>query len=573
MPPTGLTPRPLSPHAANNEVTFQVSSTKQKTYKVATGAVIFYNHRVADLGDLETGDDVEAEYILNSDEEIVALRAVKYVGAKLVDAYDARHDEIDFKVGASLDVDPDELEITVVRDGAAASLEDLAENDVLYYWYDDDASPEQVLIYAYSTKAEGTLESVSGSWTYVTVEGKGYYLTDPWYLSDDKGDTFAQKAAGASDWSGFLGTDVVAYLDHFGNVLAISGEPEEEEPEAIYAIAYDVKQVGGLEEVIYLRTFGADGKPHDYVVTKKTKINDTEVGATYTETRVEQLLTDNGAIPSLGPAGSGFYLVTVTLDSAGKLATVDTATSDDGTLTVSAKYDRVSFAGSTSAVTDKTVVFDLDAVFDGTPDIGDASVASWAALENATGTITGVVLADLGNALAIVVTDGTLRAEVTVGALESTYYTADGLNVKLNIKGESKAFTNETDKFTVSSLIYGNFGPAGGFSDLKKKEIVKITLDSAGKPVNAEELLAADTDPGAGEQRGPVEVKAVSASLYKIKIGDTYFFGDADTAVYDCTGSSPVAVDWSSIVAGDYVQLFDVNGDGIYDVIKIVPKP
>ncbi|NYB74674.1 S-layer homology domain-containing protein [Sedimentibacter hydroxybenzoicus DSM 7310] len=185
-------------------------------FELAEDAIVFYNYeRVTDLAKMASNKvgegygelgEVAGKIILNDDEEIIYMNMINYDLPRVITDVNLKDEKVKYFTytdsESTLKLDGEKY--TVMKNGEIAELEDLATDDVLYFW---EVGGTYVLE-AYDYKIEGILDSVDSDnnmyWDYtLVVDGKSISVGPAFTISTDENDTINSLATNPSayEWT------------------------------------------------------------------------------------------------------------------------------------------------------------------------------------------------------------------------------------------------------------------------------------------------------------------------------------------------------------------------------------
>lgn len=186
----------------DNKVEITLDSTDD-TFEVAEDAVVYYNfEKVTNLADLASEKEgvgyaylweTAGTIILDDNDDIIFMDMVNLDLPVVITEVDVEDEEVKYfnETESESTIDLDGEEYAIYKDGKIADLEDLEQDDVLYYWELSDGS---YVLSAFASKITGTLESVDSDsnkyWDYsLVVDGKTIYVGPKFTISTDENDT------------------------------------------------------------------------------------------------------------------------------------------------------------------------------------------------------------------------------------------------------------------------------------------------------------------------------------------------------------------------------------------------
>lgn len=460
--------------------------------------------------DTYTADRVTA--VLDSG-DIMAVLFEEYGNPGIVDEVD---DDYISVLGAA-DVDLEDEDYAVIKDGALASLNDLKAGDLIYNVEDVHGLDNLIVAVSKDKAIEGTLEKANSDFSKITVDGKEYNVDDDAIASSDGGDSYDNwPTNNASD---FMGEDVAILLSPAGKVAAITSDFEAEAA-GLYGILLDVS-IAGFDHKVKILTAAGDKATFD--------LDEDEVIADVNGGNDKKVFDADAPSTTLAEVDD---LIKYGLNSKGEIDSI-TAINNPATVGATDKdNDRIKLDGSWYRVSDSSVFF--------AQDNGDWQTVSWNTF--AKSNIVGKsVNYDLdGNTVTAVVYNGEIEAAGDYGVILGSGYNTGGAYYELIVLGDTVTYnlaSGDPDEDVVG-LVYGF-------------------------KLNADNEITLDPDAKTTDISG--EVKAFSARNY-INVGEAYYDLDAETSIVDVSGTSPKVV--TSVGKGKTVDLY-VDEDGFVDYIII----
>lgn len=298
-------------------------------YALAEDAKLVVNRQPAvDLDDLTVIEDKQATVIVNDDDEVVfAIVFEPDAGDRVVEV-STKHEVVEFDSLRDLELE-DYDSVLIYKDGKIAELDDIDEDDVLYYAEDTVGDDDVLLVKVFDDKVKGEVTKVSSDEETIYIDGEEYALAaDCDYFGD------------ADE---LIGDEVVALLDRVGDILFVDivDETEEEEDDSQYAVylASEYDSSTSFGETTYTAEFKM------FLASDESSIFDVVVSDDLSVTVEDQTSTVLGT--------TGGYNVTTDADGV-----VDFDLDGDGTIDDVEVYDALQVIFDT---TDKLVKYSLNA--------------------------------------------------------------------------------------------------------------------------------------------------------------------------------------------------------------------
>lgn len=481
-------------------------------YDIAGDAVIVVNESVysADGWD-ETFYPCEMSFILDSDDYVIYAEFVDYsdMSSGLVEDVDIDGDDVDIDTyaGSSLSVNTDDDMVMVF--GAADSLADIEEFDVLY-WNDWNEDSDDYALYVVRDTADGEADRyVNGD--YIRVDGDKYYDGEngAYYSLDD-----ASNFDASAEFEDYSEEDVMLYLDGCGDIYAISGDVEAVAD--LVALALDDVEMDSSfgDDVYRVDLYLAAGEEVTYYFEDDYAPIELVAGEL-----VEYGLNDDGEIDDFG------------LYSAANDAVVATIDGDDAE-----DYNRLTAGGSRYYAVSDTVIFyaaDMDDVelwdWDDIVDAGDVDVD-------------GFVYGD---------SDRDIEYLVLTSELE----------------GAEADFAVVVDTWSVGSDDFVGYVTLDGYAEDELGEVVDAVYEDAAYAIyfNVSDIDLTELE--ADYEASTLGEDAYNDSRSTITIGTTEYDIDADTLIVDTTDDDAVitASDLGEDVIDAYIDEF-----GYVEVIVVI---
>ena len=483
-----------------------------KVYTLAGAAKVFTNG-VAD-GAYANGNEVKL--VLNSDGDVKSVVAIGYDTGVVTDT------DVDGKLiitdAFTLDFSATQSS-SITKNGAAISIADVQADDVVQY-YGDVAGNKVVVV---------TRNAKTGTLTRYNADGSVVI----------GGATYSQSNAALDLTALTIGSDYTVLLDKYGKIWAIN---EVSAPAAAKTYAL----------VLSAARTVTTSTGEDYYFTAK-KADNTSV---YLKLASK---VDVGAGPVAADPGmiAADTLIQYTVNSDGLVNGItDVNPVDDPAFALSASTKR---AGDL-LVTASTVIVDMqNQTFITSADLFKLDAAT-----------TGVAIADSTGVRAklVAISSSTpATPDVPYAYVTGAYKDADGWHVTALAEGKSTAYGAD-DTITIDGV------PGKTAADLTDGVLYVFTFTASSvsaADVSTQSLLAgADHNVALSYDSNDqiLTYKAVDAN--SAKIGNSlYGVFNADTVVIDATGDSAKIGTTATIAAGKTVELYDLDGDNVIDVVIV----
>ncbi len=472
--------------SATDKATDEVKlDDSNKTYKIASGAEVFKNIDDTEIygGDASVLNALAGrniKVVLDSDDQVKYAVVTEWYNNDgdtqlgIVDSVDTSDEIIEFQNDLS-DLELEDYDYVIYKDGAQIELGDISADDVLNILIDD--SDEEAYIVVTSEKVEGEVTDVRYNDANrpdsfdIYVDGTKYDVAGfngiyPATYSDDENDTFnALDKSGLTDLNG---QDVTLYLDADGKVVhVLSGEIDSD------------SNIGVVSSDAQPGTYG------DEVRVKVTNISGTEVTYTFDPDDVELWVngtktTDPDAtdfVNTLEASNTTLYPdsflpVDVTLDSSGKLSKIEVVTDDydndsDGS-TIDKDDNTIELPNGDFYVTDSTYIFDMTAGYD------DVDVVTWSSIKN--GSLSNIYFSTDGDEVEyLFIMGGSVSSDNSYGVIKGFTVDLDGDDAVVVVlpDGSEETIRSENANF-VGEYVYNS--P----SALAKGQFIQYTTDSDG---------------------------------------------------------------------------------------------
>jgi|GEM_PF-977416 len=506
----------------DTEITFYNDDTAQiddEYYDVADGAMLnaFPTNlaAIAENDGTYTADKVTA--VLDGG-DIIFVLFEEYENPGIVESVDDNY--INVVSGSSGNVDLEDEDYAVIKDGVLASLNDLEAGDLVYVI--KDAHDLDYLIVAESSNnaISGTLEDINADYTKITVDGVEYDVDSDAIASSDDGKNYEPFTGSFAD--DFAGQDVNILLSPAGLVAAVTSDFDAEP--GLYGILLDVT-TAGFDHKVRILTAAGDKATFD--------LDEDEVVADVVYDDDKKVFDADQ--PGGEPLAVLYDLIKYGLNSKGEIDSITAITKDATVKDADKDNNRIKLDDSWYRVTDTTAFFGLGP--DG-PD--DWTTTTWSNFADV-----GEVPVNFdydGNTVTAIVYNGPVTTEGDYGVILKAGRNVDGPYYRLMVLGEEVTY---------------NLANASDFNATVVSEVYEFTLNA-----DNEITLGDVAEPKVDKKK----VEAFSAGNY-IKVDGAYYDFDDETSIVDVTGDAPEVK--TSVGTGETVNVY-VDGDGYVDYIVIV---
>ena len=451
-----------------------------------------------------------------------------------------------------LDVD----DVVVVKDGAYATVNDLKSTDIVYVTADDFGL--DFYVEAYSMTASGTLEAGydtrgDGVLDQVKIAGKKYDLNEELIVSSDDADTWSSLSGDETFFDDFYGQNVKFGLDKKGDVAFIMTATKADSA-SIYGIVDDADTNNrGVVQSVTMMT--SEGKTITY------DVNTDEIEMEFLADYANAWSYDDVADETIDLD----FFVKISLDTTGKISDLSLLEGDDLSSLDDASKDlqKIRVDGAWKYTSADTKV--IDAKLEG-EDADTVSISDLLDSVDTTAISGAYVKLDGSNVKFIFINDGALDVSADDRAMIiDKFFGDDGKkSVTVDIRGivSDKELDNTADYSDIGYDVLYSYSMSSAKIDIDITNELDITVDG--------DVYGPVTD--VDETHKSFEINADSDDSDLIQ----NYSLDADSYVYDMTGSDPVyANDISKISDGDFVFVLETDGTdedrvGIADVVLIV---
>jgi len=558
------------------------------TLDVVDDAVLYLNNAATALSDAYDG--AEATVVVNDDDEVVAILATVYDDVLVVTDVDLDDEEIEGFGQASNDPDDIVLELgdydTVLFVGAAASLEDIEELDVIHYF--EDAANEALYLLVVRSSVAGELDEVQAADEVtsidIVIDGEEFDLADSTFSTDDNDDV--SDLAAESDLDDFVGEDVTVLLDKDGNVRHIFAEIEEAPVETVVGFVidmFDLKTADGYK--YYVRLLTENDEKVSYEVTDDTSFE--VYGGTDDKVTYDTIDSDDDValddLVELELASDGTVDTYTEFDPAEMKSDAnfngDDIDDDYNLITVGGMKYKASGAVFFNLTDEEALTWD---VFEDISLADENSNPSddWLAVDAVvSGKVADYVLfsytpADVSVAYA---------AEADYAMVLGRGRTADGATLHLLLP-DGDTVTYLAEDATVASTTYSNYtaNSTSVITDIDEGDLIEYALVSGGDELDTVTELEVDynaLDASLTDvQYLYIDEDGVDTTNFILDVLDAETGGNAgtlivdpDAVVFDVT-DDPVISSFSKLREDYEIQAFDADDDGVVDYIKITDK-
>lgn len=526
-------------------------------------------------------EGADATLVLDAAGKITFMVVTQFDGSVVVSDVNDRFERFDAwdAVGAEARFDlTDYAASRFVKGGAEVVLGGVDELDVGHYFEVSFGGDDYLYVELYDDKVAGEVDAVAidaDDNLVVTVDGDDYALDSDGTLSVD--DNATVEAATEEGMEDFLGREATLYLDRDGDARHIVGDFEAAEATAFCgAIKTQFYKMAapepGEEDHFYVRLFRPNGATERYEITA--------------ETYFEALTNVNYGTLSIEGAGYANDAALPALNAGITVGTfVDCELNDDGTLAALTEHefddDSVGWNLMEADIdADRDLLLHWRAAADILIiDVGEWEVIPWSTFVQISITTPPVDQTRMdhnGDAtLETIIFDSTGHfvdygaAAEGVGIVLAREVTAEGTAVEVLVEDDEQTYL--VASVVPGARAGGNEGAStGNWSDIDAGDLV--TFESTGDEfTDLTERLALDFS---GLYSYWVEDYAEADGIITIRdaadpegAGTTDLLLDEDWVVYDVTGD-PEQVD--EVSEDDVIQAFDLDGDGLVEVIKII---
>ncbi|MCR6545412.1 S-layer homology domain-containing protein [Dehalobacterium formicoaceticum] len=538
-----------------NKEEFKIDGTKYDKADYFTG------NEYGETGATAYDDDGYYRAYVNEDKEVYKVSRRNEKTPAIVEEFDGEltlKDPGDFGDNDQAEkIDFKDDTVLVEKGGAFVEPKALAENDVIYVT-EDLYGYDYYIEVAGSVNKTGKLDSYktnNGNVTSVRIDGTSYDVAEYDLLSDNEGKDF-NKAITEKNIEDFDGKTITYFLNKANQVCIIITGEAGEGSNRIYGVITDLGyRYGNPAKINEIKVLKADGKETTYDVdTDEVEIYEDELNidefikfAVNADNDIDsltvlaQLNDDEVIVPTTAGKDPDFddYIDTDNDEYVGDLT--------DG----NSDNNRIRFEGKWLTLDDKTVVFNAGRFIDDDAEVIDNDdLVDWA--EDLTGAVTVYVEYSNSKVEYVYLNDDVTSATAVDYALVLDNYKKSGKDwVEIDVKGTAQNYEVKNN-IPVEYAIYD-------YSISSNKFSVKNT-----------DMVFDPEDVTAGSY---YEVEDVDRSGNAIKMDGEWFYGDADTIIYDYTdyyddGDDPLyASSVRAISKGDLV--FAIMDDKDPDVVNL----
>lgn len=547
----------------------------------------------ADVADYDLADFALAnvKIILNEDDDVSAMVITDFYSyanidtqSGIVDEVAADDETVDYY---NEDGDEDELNLEdedyiLVKDGVPAALTDLVAGDVLNIINDDDA----YYIVATSKQVTGACTDVrysssSNQSSYdIFVDGTKYDLANSGAamkvvtFSDDDNDSIDK--ASNDDLLDLEDQQVTVYLDAQGNVRHVVAEEGGSNKDLVGVVTEEAYQDTGKK--ISFSMLNKEGKEVSMTFDDDdVDLYDADGDEVDNPDFIEALALGNGRTvenPSL------LVAFNYDLDSNGDLEEISLLAPEFakvGDAEIDEDDNIIELDGATYDVTDDTIIFDLTGDFD-EGEIDDADVVTWDSLKDYDDNedlIIGYTTdgSDAEYLFIIGPANSNLAGGTTYYGLVKKLGSKNGEDIAYLVDPEGNEVALNVDDADVAEYVYGD-----ATNTLKLGDFIQYDLDASG---NADEVfilarsgnVALDLDADLAaidiDKAAVVEVKTSSSKSIKDTDDNNYTLTSGTVIFQNFDGKQLKVV--SGVSKGQEVLLIDTDDDGTaYDYVIIL---
>lgn len=512
-----------------------------KTYKAATNVV----------DAVAAGQAYYTLYVDKDGEYYISYETNTNVGTAaalgLVDEYNASTEKVSFKNGVGT-IELKDKDVLVIKDGKIAAAADIKENDLVFD-YTTYTNLDHYLKVVTVNKAGKVEAAYNTAPLAIKIAGVKYDVDAANRVSTDGGDVFSNVAAVAG-LDDLYNQDVKFALDAKGDVFAIISDKESAD-NTQYGILTEVLDETLAGKVTKVKIFKADGTEASFDVDSANY--EIEWKGDVVAFTPDLVLPDT--------ATDADYAISYKLNADGKISDMDllgaTGAMNDSTVdTAIESSKKVEVDGAWYYMDSNTKILSAN----GTDDAETLAIGTFAKdVENAD-VANGGVAGDVAEPCWAKVDGNKVEyiflAATNYGATSEDYamildsYNKDGdLWIDVDVRG------TETSYEAVS-------GTAGVVTDT----LYSYTLNGGKVDLNTKQTGFTYS-----------EIYDVDSTLKSLKVSSTKWLEvDADTYIYDLTGTDPAWKTFSDVGTGDYVlykeDVVDTDRAGVIDVLFIVDE-
>jgi len=558
----------------------------EDVYYTASGWFATANNESVDESAITANDadfvGAEVRALLDAEGDIVSLIAMKYDHSLFLTDITARYNRFTGNAESALDMrfDLDDYdEVVILKDGAAADIDDLEVGDIARYF----ESGSDFYMEVSSESVSGELEALeidADERMVLTIDGDEYVLAAEATYSVDENDSFVEYTA-ETDLMPFIGEEITAHLAADGTVRHVSGAVEAPTAAADVGLVatefYAVTNPDPTEaDAYYVKVFLADGTTTKLQFTGDTLFD----GATHDPAT---------QLAALNTAYAEGTLVTFSLDSDGYLATMDAVpVATNAAFAVTDINDDNNLVDG-RRVTGGTVFFVIDTSGAYAWAVRDWDVfqtisfsGSLSADEAADGSLLEYLVLDRNGASVAYGETSILSGIVTSRGVTASGPRVDILTLDANGNPVEVTYAVARDVTGVAdtaiAAYYGQNSGAGSsaLTDLDIGDYVTFEVDG-------EYFVSIDEEAADEAYTGSYTgyVAGFSSASMVLTIQDDLenpgldpapeYILALDCLVFDVTGA-PALADADDIQAEQEVMLFDLDGNDIVDIVLIVAE-
>jgi len=410
-----------------------------------------------------------------------------------------------FKEGGGTDnIDLDDKDYAIIKDGAQAKLADLKANDIINVLTDN---ADEFYIVATSAKVEGKVEKVVTSdnskvSSYdIYIGGKKYDISKQATLSEDANKSV--ETLDTDEVEDLDGMTVTAYLDGNGEVRHVSTGTVDGKKNAKVAVVTKGALYNPYDDTVTFEAVNEAGAELKFSFdADDVDLNNAEKEPQGTLDSWEALLNidANPGVDNTGATDFKTIIIEYELNSAGKLADVDivysgndnaeykaasnaTPDEDDDTLTVGNSSYNVVKDSVIFDVVNKTFVDAVGTATDTTTaaEIDDVKTTTWASVEtkDSLGSVVYSLDEDEVDYLVVLAATGSLGSDGQYAVVKG-FSTISGDDALVLLKADGKEETVKIQGETVTTYIYGRDGknPGQTGATIKKGDFIRYETNS-----------------------------------------------------------------------------------------------
>jgi len=461
---------------------------------------------VSPTDDTEFTADV-IKVALNDDGDVVRLEVAIYPVPAIVKEVRSDDRIVVKETGDTTvpsDLDEDDVDYILFRDGKIVDVSELEENDLLYNFGSGLGVDYYLRAYSVARQASGELEASYDNGAKIKIDGVKYDVAANAWVSKNGGEDFD-----SFDLAKFYGEEVTAVFNIAGDVQLVISEVEGSAGSTIYGVVSDVdyKLTGDTDssgnqitEADQVTVLLSNGKEVTYDVNSDS--DDAALAADEGD-YVEFDLADDGAIDYWFDRGIGAVDIT----------DVDT------------DRDRIQIDNNSWYFLDSdSVIFNAN----GTDDAEVVSVNDLVDYIDGGNTPTVDFEAD-GNEIDYLWMNATVSSSTDYAMVLDKGVNSDGEYLFVDIAGTTSEINAKDNNVDLDAAEEG----------------VLISFEKSGDDLASIDKLTTSVTS---------EVYDVDADRNAIDIAGTQYIIDEDTVIYDITGDDPVYIELDEVFDGDFVE-------------------